>query len=115
MENVSVDGLARWTARSLDRKRVLGLLGGLGALSVAGVPDAPAKQNAGKKTRKKARKKCRGQQGQCLAFVQQSCGMDEDSEDCVAFFSPCCDSFASCQAEAGFACLSREPEPNNAP
>jgi hypothetical protein len=115
MENVSVDGLAHWTARSLGRKRLLGLLGvGMAALT-AGPQLVGAKQNSGKRTRKKAKRKCRRQEGQCLAFVQQSCEMGEDSEACIAFFSPCCDSFASCQAEAGFACLGREPEPNNAP
>lgn len=110
MDDVSFDGLARRAARTFDRKTALTMLGGMAAM--AAIPDGNAEA---KPSGKQAKKRCQQQKPECLAFVRdQICSravateaVAAPDEECIAFYSRCCDPFAQCLAGEGFACLLR--------
>jgi hypothetical protein len=101
----------------MDRKTSLKILA---TAAIAAITVRPSTATAGK-VGKKAKKRCQAQRDQCLAFLQNSfCrrrrlavaaeGLPEEEIDpeCVAFYTPCCDSFGSCDAASGFPCFRRE-------
>ncbi len=116
MVGVSVDALARRAWKTIDRKTSLKVLGG--ALAAA----AMARDEPTLAARKgpKGIKRCQAQREQCLTFVEtRICGrvaleaearlVSAGTEECLAFYSPCCDSFSECKMDVGLRCLLRRP------
>jgi hypothetical protein len=93
MTELQVDALTRRTS-------VFGL--GAGMLALAGPLAASAKNTKSKKIKKKARKKCQSQVGQCEAEVREVCG---DDQTCVDAQLRCCPTLATCNLFSFFACL----------
>jgi hypothetical protein len=75
---------------------------GAGMLTLASPPTTRAKNTKNKKIKKKARKKCQSQVGQCETEVREMCG---DYQACVDAQLPCCPTLATCNLVSFFACL----------
>jgi hypothetical protein len=108
MDGMSFDALLRRATGPVDRKTTLRILAGaVAAASAAASLTSEAKPNA--------QKRCRRQRGQCLEFVRTRLCAPLDlapaavqpPDDCIEFYSPCCEPFAHCNAAAGFTCLAR--------
>jgi hypothetical protein len=75
---------------------------GAGMLTLASPLTARARNTRNKKIKKKARKKCQSQVGQCETEVHETC---EDSQACLDAQLPCCLTLATCNLVSFFACL----------
>jgi hypothetical protein len=85
------------TFDALSRRASLVTLGAAGLAALADPVVADAKNTA----KKKARKKCQQQVGQCTAFLAEQCDGDPS---CLAV-TACCPSLGNCDVAAFFACL----------
>ena len=86
MTNDSFDTITR--SAGTDRRRTMLALGAAGlATTLAGTFGASAKQNAGKK----AKKKCKQQKASCEEQVTTFCATTENALGCQAALQPCCD------------------------
>lgn len=83
------------------RTSLMGL--GAGALALAGMLPASARNTQSKKIKKKARQKCQSQVGQCEAEVLEICA---DDQACIDRQLPCCPALATCNLFSFFACIS---------
>ena len=86
------------SAASSARRRIS--IAALGAMTLLAAFQ-PSFAQAGK-TARKARKRCKRQFGQCLAFLEERCAAvsstPREAADCLAQFGPCCEPFARCDA-----------------
>ena len=117
MSEPMLDVVARRAVNAIDRKTSLKILGA--ATAVLAAPTLRVGlAKPGKKKKNKCNSKCLSQRDQCLLFLREvrcrvlrfaAAGAEglEFDQDCVDFYTSCCDSFASCDAAAGFPCLQR--------
>lgn len=101
------DGIARRTAAGLSRRGSLLALGGAALAAAVTGPSHTQAAKSGKKTRKKARKVCRRQVGQCHDFLDWAC----PDQTCVDRLESCCASFAKCDANTALQCIF-DPQPD---
>ena len=79
----------------------------LGAAALAMAVTAPAMTTDGK-GRKSRNSRCRKNQGQCRAAVEDYCTRNtNDPPACVSLYGPCCDQFTGCNVGAGISCILR--------
>ncbi|MGH2617502.1 MAG: hypothetical protein ACRDJC_19885 [Thermomicrobiales bacterium] len=95
------DEVARGTADALTRRRSLMTLGGA---VLATAMAAPRPVQAGKNS-KKAKKKCKRQEGQCVAFFENLCEQDECSPEELEAALACCSLLRTCKAGEYLECL----------
>jgi len=84
---------------ALSRRASLVALGAAGLAAAFAAPIADAKNT----TKKKARKKCKKQVGQCLVFLEGRCAGDPA---CIANSVRCCPFLGNCDVIGFFACFS---------
>lgn len=93
-----------------SRRQVAAALAGAG-LGIWQAPTLASKKNrkAVKRAKKKGDKKCRNQEGQCVATMTALCnGGDPDPADaaaCIAKFTACCPFLGDCQAATFLNCI----------
>jgi hypothetical protein len=81
--------------------------GSLLALGAAGIATALAAPGQGK-AKKGKQDRCRKNQGQCRAAVEDYCTRNtNDPPACVSLYGPCCDQFTGCNVGAGISCILR--------
>ncbi|MGH2618918.1 MAG: hypothetical protein ACRDJC_27130 [Thermomicrobiales bacterium] len=104
MSDNAFAAIARRAASAVDRRVALTVSGAMALL----VATRPLTAEAGKAARK-AKKKCKRQVGQCLAFLTERCdaisNTPEEVEECLALSSPCCDLFATCRGVSAVDCF----------
>lgn len=84
---------------SLSRRASLAALGGCVAAGLTTLePPTAAGKNSG---RKKSRQRCKKDTTACIGTLRTACAKDEDTESCVAAFTPCCE---TCSANGFFDC-----------
>jgi len=87
---------------ALTRRGSLLTAGAAGLAALANPISAGAKQNARKRTARKARRKCKQQVGECLAFFEVGC---EGDFECLALAEACCPDFGRCDPGGFLTCL----------
>jgi hypothetical protein len=108
-------GFVRQATAGVSRRASLQILGGaplaaaLMGSSIVGAKKSGKKGKQRKRIKKKAQQKS---QQQCLAQVEQCesywtvlCAELDDFEKCVGLFSPCCQSFGTCNFNGFFDCF----------
>ncbi len=108
MMNTMIDELARGAGAAQNRRVALKTLGATALAATAGAPlTAQAKKGSKSESKKKARKLCQRQIGQCEAAVRGICA---GSADCEADLIPCCLELGQCDATNFIACVSGPSE-----
>jgi hypothetical protein len=90
---------------SLTRRRSLAAFGG--AALAAAVSQAQIAQagKAGKTAKKRVKRTCQRQDGQCAAFFEDLCEVDECEPEAIDAALACCAILRSCDAGAFMACM----------
>ena len=88
------------TLHGASRRRSLLTLGGAALAAVVATP-----ANVAAKKGRKGMERCRKQQPQCRAAIEEYCAPQSNQQPCLTNLSLCCDRFTSCNVGAAITCV----------
>jgi hypothetical protein len=104
MNGTTLDMAAR-TASVLSRRRSLVGLGGAALVSAVAASRPVQAGKAGKKAKKRVKRTCQRQDGQCAAFFENLCEVDECDPEGLEAALACCAILRTCEAGEFMACI----------